>query len=73
MISERSILIARGEVEILRPVAGVGGAETVVERKLQPFDRFAEESLFVAKVCDCYIRAKTFCDLFLLPDDEFQH
>jgi len=68
-----SILIARGEVEILRPVGGVNGGETVVERKLQPFDRFAEESLFVAKVCDRYVRAKTFCEVFLLPEDEFQH
>ena len=73
-----SILISRGEVEILRPVGegvggDIGGIETVIERKLQPFDRFAEESLFVPKVSDHYVRAKTFCEVFLLPSDEFQH
>ena len=73
-----TLLISRGEVEILRPVGGSkgtvnGGGETIVERKLQSFDRFAEESLFVSRVCDRYVRAKTFCEVFLLPADDFQH
>ena len=72
-----TLLISRGEVEVLRPVGdnnkGNGGGETIVERKLQSFDRFAEESLFVPTVCDRYVRAKTFCEVFLLPADDFQH
>ena len=71
-----TLLISRGEVEILRPVGdnkGNGGGETIVERKMQSFDRFAEESLFAPRVCDQYVRAKTFCEVFLLPADDFQH
>ena len=71
-----TLLISRGEVEILRPVGGSkgnGGGQTIVERKLQSFDRFAEESLFVPRVCDRYVRAKTFCEVFLLPAADFQH
>ena len=71
-----TLLISRGEVEILRPVGGSkgnGGGQTIIERKLQSFDRFAEESLFVSRVCDRYVRAKSFCEVFFLPAADFQH
>ena len=59
-----AILVSRGEVELLR--------DGIVERKLQAFDRFSEESLFLSKVCDCNVRAKTFVEAFHLPTHEFQ-
>jgi len=60
-----AILISRGEVEVLRG--------TIIERKMQRFDRFAEESLFVTKICNFLVRSKTFAEVFLLPAVEFQH
>ena len=59
-----AILISRGEVEVFK------GKN--VERKLQRFDRFAEASLFIRDVSQNLVKSKTFCEIFLLPADDFQ-
>ncbi|GMH89258.1 hypothetical protein TrVE_jg3161 [Triparma verrucosa] len=58
------LLVSRGEVEVLK------GSQ--VERKLQRFDRFAEASLFIRTVCENLVKSKTFCEIFLLPSEDFQ-
>jgi len=60
-----TLVISRGEVEVL-----VNGR---VERKMKRCDTFAEESLFMTKTSDKNIKAKTFCELFTIPSDSFQH
>jgi len=59
-----AILISRGEVEVFK------GKN--VEKKLQRFDRFAESSLFIRDVSKHLVKSKTFCEIFLLPTDDFQ-
>ena len=59
-----ALLISRGEVEILNGIR--------VERKMQRFDRYAEESLFQEKVNKYLVRSKTFSEVFLLPACDFQ-
>lgn len=59
-----ALLVSRGEVEILDG--------HFVERKMQRFDRYAEESLFQDKVNEKLIRSKTFSEVFLLPSSDFQ-
>lgn len=58
------LLVSRGEIEVLNG--------SVVERKMQRFDRFAEESLFENYVSEQWVRSKTFCEVFLLSAKEFQ-
>jgi len=58
------LLISRGEVEILKG--------KLVERKMQRFDRYAEESLFQDKINEKLVRSKTFSEIFLLPAYDFQ-
>ena len=60
-----TLLLSRGEVEVLT-------FHGKVERKMKRCDTFAEESLFVKKVCDKNVRAKTFSEVFMLPSDAFQ-
>jgi len=43
-----------------------------VERKMRRLDNFAAESLFTKTKSNRTIRARTFCEIFLLPSDEFQ-
>jgi uncharacterized membrane protein len=59
-----AILIARGEVEVLN------GKKVV--RKMQRFDRYAEGCLFEEKAGEELVRAKTFCEVYLLPREAFQ-
>lgn len=59
-----AVLVSRGELVVLNG--------KTIERKMQQFDRFAEESLFVPKTSDRLIRANTFCEVFLLPAGAFQ-
>ncbi len=59
-----TILISRGEVEVLKGQR--------VERKMRRLDNFSVESLFEKKKSEHTIRARTFCEVFLLPADEFQ-
>mmetsp|Transcript_6892 Transcript_6892/g.13730 ORF Transcript_6892/g.13730 Transcript_6892/m.13730 type:complete len:1017 (-) Transcript_6892:11-3061(-) len=59
-----AILISRGEVEVMK------GRN--VERKLQRFDRFAESSLFIKDVSKNLVKSKTFCEILLLPAEDFQ-
>ena len=60
-----TLLLSRGEVEVLT-------SRGKVERKMKRCDTFAEECLFVKKVCDKNVRAKTFSEVFMLPSDAFQ-
>jgi voltage-gated potassium channel len=59
-----TILISRGDVEVLH--------QGRIERKMKRFDSFGEESLFSKIVCDKNVRGKTFCEIFLLPREDFQ-
>ena len=59
-----AILVSRGELLVLK------GAS--IERKMQRFDRFAEESLFIRKVSDCWVKSKTFAEVFIIPARAFQ-
>jgi len=58
------LLIARGECEVLKG--------DKVERKMHRFDRFAEGSLFSQTVSSNVVRSITYCEIFLLPADDFQ-
>ena len=59
-----AILVARGEVEVLR------GA--VVEQRMQRRDHFAQECLFLERAAEHDVRSKGFSEVLLLPRTEFQ-
>lgn len=59
-----AILVSRGEVEVL--------SGSRVERKMRRLDNFAADTLFDTKKSDRTVRARTFCEVFLLPADGFQ-
>ena len=61
---EGALIVSRGEIEVLK--------RNNLERKMQRFDRFAEESLFMNVFSESLLRAKTFCEVLLLSSDEFQ-
>lgn len=56
--------MSRGEAEVLN-------SSTVV-RKLRRLDNFAPESLFLKNKSKQSVRGRTFCEIFLLPFNEFQ-
>jgi len=60
-----ALLVSRGEVEVWNGL--------ILERKMKRLDRFAEESLFEKKVNKFMVRAKTFCELYVLPRVKFQN
>ena len=62
-----ALLVSRGEVEVF----SVFNKQRKLQRKLQKFDRFAEESLFLKTVSENLVMSKTFCEIFLLPSEDF--
>ncbi len=59
-----TILVSRGEVEVFK--------NGKIERKMKRGDTFAEENLFLKRVCEKTVRAKTFSEIFMLSSDAFQ-
>ncbi len=59
-----TLLVSRGEVEVL-----INGR---IERKMKRCDTFAEESLFVKRICEKNVRAKSFSEIFMIPSEAFQ-
>eukprot|EP00592_Proboscia_alata_P010539 CAMPEP_0194364498 /NCGR_PEP_ID=MMETSP0174-20130528/12409_1 /TAXON_ID=216777 /ORGANISM="Proboscia alata, Strain PI-D3" /LENGTH=2019 /DNA_ID=CAMNT_0039138563 /DNA_START=856 /DNA_END=6918 /DNA_ORIENTATION=- len=59
-----TIIVSRGDVEVLNGDS--------VERRMMRFDRYAEDTLFFPKVSDRWVTTKTFCEIYLLPTEDFQ-
>jgi Ion transport protein. len=58
------VKVSRGEVEVL--------SGSIVERKMKRFDNFGSEHLFEKKKSKNTLRARTFCEIFLLPTEVFK-